>query len=119
MKKYEVTNIETWNGDKQSIFVSNHNYAIMSFWELPAKYQKIAKKNFDYLGENMEETSGYFIFRDELYNLVDFVRFDKVYKYGKKSAFHAHGAMGDSFFSSTIIQLSEDCESCKIAVICC
>ena len=101
------------------IITSNHDYEILHFCELSEKYQKIAIREFDYLG-TMDETSGYFIYRKQLYNLSDFMRATgEVYKFGKNREFRIDGHNGDSYFSSTIVQLDRSGESCKVARLYC
>lgn len=105
------------------IITSNHDYEILSFYELSDKWQQIAKKEFDYLAHSpheMFETTGYFIYRKQLYNLSNFMYSSKgVYKFGKNREFRIDGHNGDSYFSSTVVQLDRNGESCKVARLYC
>ena len=103
--------------ENSTISVSNHKYEILHFCELEIKYQKIACKEFDYLSDtDMEETSGYFVYRKQLYNLSDFMLHGIIYKYGN-SEFRADGIKGDSYFSAMVVEYNDTGEFIRIANI--
>jgi hypothetical protein len=117
-KFYQFFGLKIQGYENLDIRTSNHVYEILSFYALSDKFQKLAEKEFDYLadkdpdGEGIEDTSGYFIYRKQLYNLSDFMRASgTVYKFGKNRKFRVDGCTGDSYFSSTIVEIqqSEDC----------
>jgi len=56
-----------------TVVTSNHKYEILSFCELEEKYQRKARKEFDWV-EDIEESHGYFIYKKEVYNLGSFIR---------------------------------------------
>jgi len=98
------------------IVTNNHQYEILHYCELSPKFQKIADKEFDYLG-TMEDTSGYIVYRRQLYNLSDFMcGTGEIYVY-KGGKFRIDGHNGDSYFSSTIVEISNCGDSCRIARI--
>ena len=109
--------------ERLEIVTNNRDYEILLYCFLPIKYQKIADKEFVYLDDDdngMEFTSGYFIYKRQLYNLSDFMYSSEgVYKFGKNREFRVDGHSGDSYFSSTIVQLDRSGESCKVARLYC
>ncbi len=105
--------------DNLEIVTNGKLYPILNFWELTPKFQKIAKKEFDFLAdtpEDMEDTSGYIIYRGQLDTLSNFmIGSEAVYKFGKNREFRSDGISGDSYFSATIVEIQRDGESVKIA----
>lgn len=102
--------------DNLDIVTSNHQYEILHFCELSEKYQKIAKKEFDYF-DDITEISGFFIYRKQLYNLSDFVRgTGEIYKY-RGGKFRIDGHSGDSYFSATIVEINRYCDGLRVARI--
>jgi len=104
--------------DRMDIVTSNRTYEILHFFELSDKFQAVARKDFDYLADDMEETSGYFIYKKQLHNLSDFMRgSNEVYKFGKNRKFRVDGASGNSYFSGTVVEIQRSQDCLKVARI--
>ena len=56
-----------------NVITNNHKYELLSFFELEEKYQRKARKEFDWI-EDIESSHGYFVYKKEVYNLRDFFR---------------------------------------------
>ena len=97
-----------------NIVTNNHKYELLSFFELDEKYQRKARKEFDWV-EDIEESS-YFIYKKELYNLGSFMRYKDALideKSGKK--FYAHGVYSWSAFNGLAVEFVDGDEAVKIA----
>ncbi len=98
-----------------TVVTSNHVYELLSFFELEEKYQRKARKEFDWI-EDIEESSGYFIYKKELYNLGSFMRHNDFLtdeKTGKK--FNAHGLYGWSYFNGLALEFVDRDSAVKVA----
>ena len=98
-----------------TVVTSNHKYDILSFFELEEKYQRKARREFDWV-EDIEESSGYFIYKKELYNLGCFMRYKDALideKSGKK--FCAHGVYSWSAFNGLAVAFVNNNEAVKVA----
>jgi len=88
-----------------TLVTSNHKYAILSFCELEEKYQKKARKEFDWI-ENIETSYGFFIYKKSLFYLDSFMRHNDFLtdeKTGKK--FYAHGVYNWSAFNGLALEV--------------
>jgi hypothetical protein len=98
-----------------NVVTNNHKYEILSFCDLDEKYQRKARIEFDWI-DDIEESSGYFIYKKELYNLGSFIRHNDFLtdeKSGKK--FYAHGIYSWSAFNGLAIEFVDRDEAVKIA----
>lgn len=98
-----------------TVVTSNHVYNLLSFFELEEKYQRKALREFDWI-EDIEESSGYFIYKKEVYNLYSFMRYKDALideKSGKK--FCADGIYNWSAFNGLAIEFIDRDEAVKIA----
>jgi hypothetical protein len=77
-------------------------------YEVPAK---ILADRFDHLSED-DAPDGFFRYRGAWYHTSDFMRVDN----GPESAFAGwHGVATDTYFSATLIEISADGESYRVA----
>ena len=98
-----------------TLCTSNHVYEILSFCELEERYQKKARKDFDWL-EELESSYGFFVYKKEVYNLGSFMRHNDFLtdeKTGKK--FKAHGIYNWSAFNGLALEFVNRNEAVKIA----
>ena len=98
-----------------NLCISNHEYELLSFYELEEKYQKRAKRAFDWI-EGIEGSSGYFIYKKEVYNLGSFMRHHELLtdeKSGKK--FYAHGIYSWSAFNGLAVEFVDRDSAVKVA----
>lgn len=102
--------------DHLEMYFNGRNYKLLTYCELSEKWQKVAEKAFDYLGI-FDETLGYFVYRNTLYNLSDFmtVRRDTGYTTLTGRIFKPDGYKSDSYFSGVAVELDDRGESCKVA----
>ena len=98
-----------------NVITNNHKYEILSFCELEEKYQRKARKEFDWI-EDIEDSYGYFVYKKELYNLGSFMRHkDALIDEGSGKKFCAHGIYSWSAFSGLAIEFVDRDEAVKIA----
>ena len=98
-----------------NLCISNHVYEILSFYELEEKYQKKARKEFDWI-EDLEDSYGFFVYKKEVYNLDSFMRYNEFLtdeKTGKK--FNAHGLYGWSYFNGLALEFVHNDSAIKVA----
>ena len=98
-----------------TLCTSNHKYELLSFFELEEKYQKKARREFDWI-EDIEESYGYFIYKKEVYNLDSFMSHNNFLiddKSGKK--FYAHGVDSWSAFNGLALEFVDRNEAVKVA----
>lgn len=90
--------------------ISNyHKIPLLHYWQLPEKWQKVAKSEFDW-DKNLEEESQMFIYKGNLYHMDNFPF------YGKHSMFGSlpdpfigwDSYENDSFFSGIVIRYVKD-----------
>jgi hypothetical protein len=102
---YEIDNVK--------IYGNNQSRPLYYFDQLPERYKKVAKNDFDWI--NSSETSSwneeqFFIYKDQLYCLSDFMAVNNsVYnpnppQWMKKFDGYNH----DSFFSGILIKYDQD-----------
>lgn len=72
-------------------------------YEVP---EKVLKENFDWM-EDDEKTDGFFKYRNVWYHISEFMRL------GGRDPWQAYAS--DSFFSSVLLQLSNDGEEYRVA----
>lgn len=96
-----------------TIIGNNHAHDVLSFYELPKKYQKIMisiyhggysddmEKVVEYLGE-----CSFVVYRRYVYNLCDIVRYT-----GDLGDYDGYNS--DTFFSGQLFKYSDDCETMK------
>ena len=87
-----------------TIKTNNQPRDLLCFWDLSNAEQQSARSNFDWL-DDLEENCGFFRYRGQLENLGDFLR-------GGPEGWD--GARSDSYFSGTLVRLSEDGESVTV-----
>lgn len=81
-------------------------------YELTAK----EKLDFDYLSAEELETREFLRYRNNVYDLGDFMRIDPQYSFNCENEFHKwDGYISDSFFSGILIKWDTECERVKIA----
>ena len=98
-----------------TVVTNNHKYEILSFCELEEKYQRKARKEFDWI-EDIESSNGYFVYKKEVYNLRDFFRSYQTLKDEKTGReFYAHGIYNWSAFNGLAIEFVDRDEAVKIA----
>lgn len=98
-----------------TLCTSNHVYDLVSFYELEEKYQKKARKEFDWI-EDIEDSYGFFVYKKEVYNLGSFMRHNEILideKTGKK--FNAHGIYNWSYFNGIALEFVHNDSAVKIA----
>ena len=98
-----------------TVVTSNHKYELLSFFELEEKYQRKARKEFDWV-EDIESSHGYFIYKKELYNLGHFMCHNNFLiddKSGKK--LYAHGVYMWSAFNGLALEFVDRDSAVKIA----
>ena len=98
-----------------TLVTSNHTYELLSFYELEEKYQKKARKDFDWI-EDIESYYGFFVYKKELYNLDSFMYHNDFLtdeKTGKK--FYAHGIYNWSAFNGLALEFVDNNEAVKVA----
>jgi len=102
--------------ERLKMYFNGRNYQLLTYCELSAKWQKVAEKEYEYLGV-FEDTGLYFIYRNSLYNLSDFIITQKDTSYTTPTGrtFKPHGYKGDSYFSGVAVQLDKHGESVKVA----
>lgn len=87
------------------IFTNNKPRKFLQYFELPKKYQKIAKLDFEYLGD--VESEEFFIYKGTLYHLSDFMAIN----YNPNTEFSKWRAyLSDTYFSGIVIKISSDGE---------
>jgi len=99
--------------DNVTITGNNHAHNILSFHELPKKYQKIMisiyhggySGDMEVVMEYLDQCS-YIIYRKYVYNLSDTMRYSG--NLGKYDGYNS-----DSFFSGQLFRYSGDCETIK------
>ena len=98
-----------------TVVTSNHKYDILSFFELEKKYQRKARKKFDWV-EDIESSNGYFVYKKEVYNLWDFFRNCQTLKDEKTGReFYTDGISSWSAFNGLAIAFVDNNEAVKIA----
>ena len=98
-----------------NVITNNHKYELLSFFELEEKYQRKARKEFDWI-EDIESSNGYFVYKKEVYNLRDFFRSYQTLKDEKTGReFYAHGIYNWSAFNGLAIEFVDRDEAVKIA----
>ena len=98
-----------------TLVTSNHVYDLLSFYELEERYQKKARKEFDWI-EDLDSSYGFFVYKKEVYNLGSFMRYNEFLtdeKTGKK--FNAHGLYGWSYFNGLALEFVNRDQAVKIA----
>lgn len=98
-----------------TLVTSNHKYELVSFFELEEKYQKKARRYFDWM-EDIENEFGFFVYKKVVRNLCDFMRHNDFLtdeKTGKK--FYAHGIYSMSAFNGLALEFVNRDEAVKIA----
>ena len=98
-----------------NLCTSNHVYEILSFCELEERYQKKARKEFNWI-ENIDSSYGFFVYKKEVYNLGSFMRYNDFLtdeKTGKK--FNAHGVYNWSYFNGLALEFVNRDQAVKIA----
>lgn len=93
-----------------TIIGNNHEHNVLSFYELPKKYQKIMidiyhggySSDMEKVMEYLNECS-YVVYRKYVYNLSDTMRYSG--DLGKYDGYNS-----DTFFSGQLFKYSEDCE---------
>jgi len=98
-----------------NVVISNHKYELLSFFELEEKYQRKARKEFDWV-EDIESSHGYFVYKKELYNLCSFMRYKDALideKSGKK--FCADGIYSWSAFNGLAVEFVDNDSAVKVA----
>jgi hypothetical protein len=98
-----------------TVITNNHKYDILSFCELTEKQQEKARIEFGWI-DDIEESSGYFIYKKELYNLGSFMRYKDVLideKSGKK--FCADGIYSWSAFNGLAVEFVDRDSAVKVA----
>lgn len=101
--------------DSVKVITNHHRRPLLYFWQLDDKQQAFVRKEHDWA--NLEEEM-FFVYRDWVYPLSDFMRFG----YGRgvtpdwARGYHAY--MNDTFFSGVMIQHvndeTSDWEDCVI-----
>ena len=96
-----------------TIYGNNHDYAIVSFYELPKKYQKIMINIYHGgYSDDMEKVMEYLyecsfvVYRKYVYNLSDTMRYT-----GDLGNYD--GYTSDTFFSGQLFKYSSDNETMK------
>ena len=98
-----------------TLCVSSHVYELVSFYELEEKYQKKARKEFDWI-DDLEESFGFFIYKKEIYNLGSFMRYnDFLTDERAKKKFYAHGIYNWSVFNGLALEFVHNDSAIKIA----
>lgn len=87
-----------------TIKTNNQPRDLLCFWDLSKAEQELARLDFDWL-EDLEENCGFFRYRRQILNLAEFMR---------GGADGWDGARSDSYFSGTLVRLSEDGESVTV-----
>ena len=98
-----------------TLYTSNHVYELLSFYELEERYQKKARKEFDWI-EDLESSYGFFVYKKEVYSLDSFMRYNEFLtdeKTGKK--FNAHGIYNLSAFNGLALEFVNREQAVKIA----
>ena len=98
-----------------NVITNNHKYEILSFCDLEEKYQRKARKEFDWI-KDIEDSYGYFVYKKEVYNLRDFFRSYQTLKDEKTSReFYAHGVYSWGYFNGLAVKFVDNNEAVKIA----
>lgn len=91
--------------ESPKIITNNHLHDLLSFYELPKKYQKKALSDYDYM-DDINESDGWFIYRSCLYHLDDFMAVHNTfYNPNPPTWMQAYdGYLTDTFFSGVLIR---------------
>ena len=91
------------------IITNNHWRQFKYREEVP---ENILSSDFDYLNEE-DSIDGFFCYRGTWHHLSEYMRIEN---HSDKNFSSWHGYASDSFFSGTVIRVSEDCEMYQIGL---
>jgi hypothetical protein len=98
-----------------TLVTSNHKYELVSFFELEEKYQKKARRYFDWM-EDIENEFGFFVYKKVVRNLCDFKRqYDRLIDEKSGRKFYANGVYSMSAFNGLAVQIVDNYSAVKIA----
>ena len=98
-----------------TLCISNHTYELVSFYELEEKYQKKARKEFDWI-EDLDSSYGFFVYKKEVYNLGQFMRYNEFLTDEKtRKKFNAHGIYNWSAFNGLALEFTHNDSAVKIS----
>jgi len=86
------------------ITTNNQPRDLLYLSDLSDKEQAKARSDFDWL-DDIESDSGFFRYRGKIFNLADF---------HSRPLQGWHGALADTYFSGTLVRLSEDGETVTV-----
>jgi hypothetical protein len=95
------------------IYGNNHEIPVMYFFQLPEKYQTIAKKDYDWIDSSSTvtwEEAQFFIYKGSLYCLSDFMNIHNKFYMPNPPEWMLtfDGYHGDSYFSGILVKYVEE-----------
>ena len=101
------------NNNTIKIYGNNQSRQIYYFYELPEKFQKIAKKDFDWINNSDTVTwdeSQFFIYKNDLYCLSDFMNIHNTFYNPNPPQWikNFDGYESNSYFSGILVKYDND-----------
>jgi len=92
------------------IKTNNRWRELLSFYELSAKFQKVAKADMDWIDEEELASPGFFVYRNVLHHIDQYMRAP-----ADLSKDGWHGYESDSYFSGTLVRVHPEGDHIMVA----
>ena len=90
------------------IKTNNQERELLSFYEFPLERQRDLRSQFDWLDEEQLASPGFFTYKGNVHHIDQYLR---VLNHSNSEFSGWHGYEADSFFSGTVVRLSDDGET--------
>ena len=99
------------------IKTNNRERELLSLHEFPLGRQCDLRSQFDWLDEEEFDSPGFFTYKGRVHHISQYLACDQIQK--MESEFSGwHGYESDSFFSGTVIRVSDDGETVVVGSYC-